>query len=254
MVEAPPAGPPPDATKFFHEPDTKSLRDDIARYYEGIPGGVDARIQAAARNIANRPAGLDMSMFGTPSVGDYSKPIPWDNRDPSSKFGGPTVAYRRRDDGDVVHMSPLYFTKNGDTVRGYSKDMGWDETLAHERTHVVADDDSGADPLAVNNDFLKVYGDNYYPLMPTEISTRGAEIGRLYSLYKGVPVNTHEDAREALHWFIQNQDQIKKDGHLPLADKIDAETYLKLPPEKKLQVLQRMTEVAGVNQFRRSLS
>ena len=155
---------------------------------------------------------------------------------------------------------------------------GRQHTLEHERSHALymgalqkmqSTNPAGTratSPLATESSNGRLPSEAAYLTRATEIDVRLAGIKRIYAHFTGELVDTPEKAEKALQWYGENYRQAdedkkdrprfggwsgSKDFLLDGQDGIQEDDYfasrewLSLPPEKRKQVLQRMTEVVS---------
>ena len=231
----------------FRNAGTTYLKQNIIPYYGG-PGAADKEIEAALQARRDRPANIDMSGFGDWTKEDYLRPQPHDWEDPLGHFAQKpnTEAYHYRKPG--MKYGSIHF--NQEKFPDWQNSRGYHDVLTHERTHGAMHDDPGSPSL-----MSSPRGDTNSPYVTSkpEISARTGEIRRMFTHYTGKSVRTHEDALEAMHWYLQNHQKMLDDNHYPTAGPETVNEYLTLPGVEREKVLQRMLEVAGTDRIRGSL-
>jgi hypothetical protein len=217
------------------------MREVVGGYYGD---NADAEIRAATQARMNRPANVDMSKYDAFPESRYDDPMnPQMTMQPKERM----AEFKPADNS--IHMNSRYFPQGAGTPR--NKLPGWDEVLAHEGTHKLG---AGSSNRPINPDTSGTLGTAPSTVTRrTEIDTNTAEIRRLFTQHTGVPVRSHEDAIDALHWYMGNYGKLRENGERPVATPEAATQYMHLPQEERMQVLQRMLEVAGSDRLRGSL-
>jgi hypothetical protein len=230
----------------FRNAGTTYLKQNIIPYYGG-PGAADREIEASLQARKNRPAHIDMSGFGDFTKEDYIRPQPHDWEDPLNHF-------TERNPKALAYFQPegkygsIHF--NQEKFPDWQNSKGYHDTLTHERTHGAMHDDPDSPSLMASP---RGNTNSPYVTSKPEISARAAEIRRMFTHYTGTPVRTHEDALEAMHWYLKNHQKMLDDNHKPTAGPETVNEYLTLPGVEREKVLQRMLEVAGMDRIRGSL-
>lgn len=230
----------------FRNSGTTYLKQNIIPYYGGA-GAADREIEASLQARKNRPAHIDMSGFGDYTKEDYLRPQPHDWEDPLNHF-------TERNPNALAYFQPegkygsIHF--NQEKFPDWQNSKGYHDTLTHERTHGAMHDDPHSPSLMASP---RGNTNSPYVTSKPEISARAAEIRRMFTHYTGTPVRTHEDALEAMHWYLQNHQKMLDDNHKPTAGPETVNEYLTLPGVEREKVLQRMLEVAGMDRIRGSL-
>jgi hypothetical protein len=208
-----------------HGPRTKTLREDISRWYEPA-GGIDRAI-----------AGAQQSMQQT------ELPFkPWDVSDLDAQVPVERVSmpYSRQGEYDPGRRKIVL---NSDKPPSQY-------TLEHERSHSVFGPSDWQTPgVSADETRFADSGSTNYITSPSEIDVRLANIKRHYAYNTGRIVNTPEEAERAIKWWGRNSDDfqdevpaMERPGWKP---KTEAGTYLLLPEEQKQKVLRRMPELVN---------
>lgn len=171
-------------------PVTKSLADDIGRWYEnagGLEKAIDLAQQAGAEwkpeaiykerpvRFEDSKTGVVYRTTGKPAMGSYDRTT------------------------DTVRMDPGFL---GD-VYGNAR-SGRQSVLEHERSHAAIDGSGGRNPVAKSGGAFDTPGIGEYVLTPSEMNVRLAQIKRRYAHATGQIVDTPEKAQEALYWYFDN--------------------------------------------------
>lgn len=242
-----------------------SPRSEWSRWYENA-GGFDKAVEMAQARIASDPDPEFHSW--DPSALDRSFPVVFNAPETKTPgFGITQGSYRYRGLGTDGRMSDGVAPPEGMQPKDrpfielhpkYTKApyAGAQETLDHELGHGVYSpvSDGGHDQIAESPGDNPAYRKwENYVLTKGEIDTRLAGIKRMYAWHKGIIVDTPEQARDALQWYINNYKNIDPDspdnpeeaaakGGLE-AQARAARLYLKLPGVKQKEVLSRMPKV-----------
>jgi len=134
--------------------------------------------------------------------------------------------------------------------------VGAQETLDHELGHGVYSpvDRGGTKQIAESPGTDAHYRTwENYVLQKAEVDTRLAGFKRLYAWHKGIIVDTPEQARDALLWYMDNYQDIDPNSPDTPEEMLGkggneaavavARLYLKLPGVKQKEVLSRMPKV-----------
>jgi len=237
-----------------------SPRSEWSRWY-GNAGGFDKAVNMAQARIASDPdpgfhswdpSDLDR-VFPVVFKKQQSKKTQGSFRfhglgtDNKMSDGAAPPKGMRPKDKPFVELNPKYLVV---------PHAGAQETLDHELGHgVYSPVGDGA-----HDQFAESPGDDpgyrqweNYVLTKGEIDTRLAGIKRLYAWHKGIIVDTPQQARDALQWYIDNyknidpnspdnpEEELSKGGEETQA--AAARLYLKLPGVKQKELLKRMPKV-----------
>jgi hypothetical protein len=208
-------------------PSTKTLREDISRWYEPA-GGIDKAIDAA--NVAmQQPEELPFRNWDTRML-DEQVPVVMAPLDP--KINGLYSAKTRR----------IFF--NNDEIPTQN-------SIEHERSHSVFGPDQGKG-IPLEDEGSKYTGarNTRYISQPQEIDVRLANIKRHYAYNTGKIVTTPEEALEAIKWWGRNSDDFEQQApereQPAFRPQAEAGTYLLLPEEERNKVLRRMPKVVNL--------
>jgi len=158
-------------------------------------------------------------------------------------------------DGATERRAP--FIEISDHYREHPH-AGAQETLEHELSHHVTTGRPGKDtPLLPSPDGVYA-NDRYenYALSPSEVDVRLAVIKRMYAHHKGVLVETPEQARDALMWYVENHKNIDPNSPDNPDERLRADgtqgslmpsvkLYLGLPGQMQKKILKRMPKVVN---------
>lgn len=225
---------PPQLAWGERGPKTKTLRQDISRWYSQA-GGLDAAVRSAREAMASRDGGTAMQEF----------PV-WDE-----------AALDREIPVAIVDESPYYgeYKPKSGTVEmprtSLLDPFGRQQTLEHERSHGVFGGDfqtpgymdSFTPPRDTASDMAKWKA---YAVQPDELDVRLAMIKRIYAYNTGRVVTTPSEAEQAMRWYIQNFPDLPPDHpDSPYGTGTDAKAIMGLPDTKRAKAMRRMTEVVG---------
>ena len=235
-------------------------RSQWSRWYDNA-GGFDKAVKMAQARIASdpdpefhswKPSDLDKEfpvVFNKQRTKDVQGSFKYRGIGTDGKMsdGSPVPEGTVPKDKPFIEMSTKYLK---------APHAGAQETLDHELGHGVYSpvDKGGLSRLADSPDPTSqtLNWDNY-ALQKGEIDTRLAVIKRLYAWNKGIIVDTPEQARDALHWYIENhknidpnspdnpEEELSKGGYEN--NVAAARLYLQLPGVKQKEVLSRMPKV-----------
>ena len=206
-------------------PTTKTLREDISRWYEPA-GGIDKAVDAA--QVAMQQTDFPFKPWD-PRMLDAQVPVVMAPLD-SDINGMYTPALRR-------------ITFNNDQIPTQN-------SLEHERSHsVFGPDQISGPPLDDEGSKYASQRATSYLTRPTEIDVRLANIKRHYAYNTGKIVTTPEEAVEAIKWWGRNSDDFMQQAperEIPAyKPRQEAGTYLLLPEEEKQKVFRRMPELVN---------
>lgn len=214
-------------------PKTKTLRDDIARWYEPA-GGIDKAIASARQAMEQVDAPF----------------LPWDTRGvdrpiPAVSMDLPVQAWT----GATKPSLGQYDERTGRVLLNSTLSKYKQNTLEHERSHgVFGVNGTGQGISSEQTRFLGSAPTNYITA-PDEIDVRLANIKRQYAYNTGRIVDTPEEAERAIKWWGRNSDDYQLEApeaeQHPYQPKSEAGTYLLLPEEQKQKVLRRMPELVN---------
>jgi len=225
---------PPTPTWGRTGPSTKTLREDISRWYEPA-GGIDKAI-AGAREAMQQ---VDAPFY------------PWDPRQLDREF--PVITERQPvqyQNGSTTPPLGMYHSSTGVISLRPGIDKYRQNTIEHERSHAVfGTHGTGQGMSDQETRFLGSKPTNYIT-SPDEVDVRLANIKRQYAYNTGRLVDSPEEAERALKWWGRNSDDHQLEAPLPeqtpYAPKSEAGTYLLLPEEQKQKVLRRMPELVNL--------
>jgi hypothetical protein len=213
-------------------PRTKTLRGDIARWYENVPGGLDAAVaqaQAAVRENGGRP--------WNPAMLDEPSPAVFKELDRGLGYHNPRT--------DELAL----------TRRFLSDPYQRQTVLEHERSHrLYGEPMDDASVLPGEAQWLNSESGAQYVTKPSEIEVRVADMKRKYAHATGRLVDSPEEARRAIIWYGKNFEDMPTEG--PDASKSGkniAREYLSLPEEERERLFRRMMEVVQANSPQRFL-
>lgn len=169
--------------------ESKSLADDISRWYEKA-GGLDTAIDLAQQAGARwRPEDIYKD-----------RPVTFEDSENVRYQSGKKPVRGSYDPATgTVRMAPEYRTD----VYGGSK-SGRQAVLEHERSHGALGVPTRDDPVAQAGGAFESPGFGNYVLTPSEMAVRLAQIKRRYAHATGQIVDTPEKAQEALYWYFDN--------------------------------------------------
>lgn len=205
-------------------PRTRTLRDDISRWYEKVPGGLDAAVEQAQEAIRDNggrpwnPAGIDAL---SPVI---------------VKAVDKGLGYHNPRTGEVAISDSLLADHR---LR--------QSVLEHERSHRLFGTPAENGPILPGRARWLTQGSAEYVTKPTEIDVRIADIKRKYAHATGRLVNSPEEAEKAIMWFGRNFESLPQEGPdaSGKADKEVAAEYITLPPPERERLLRRMMEVVS---------
>jgi hypothetical protein len=216
---------PPTPAWGGNGPSTKTLREDISRFYEPA-GGIDRAIEAA--NLAMQQTDDPFRKWDTRNL-DVQVPVVMAPLDP--RVNGQYSPKTRR------------ITLNSDSVPTQN-------SIEHERSHAAfGPDQLPEQALAQEESKYAGQRNTKYISSPQEIDVRLANIKRHYAYNTGKIVTTPEEALEAIKWWGRNSDdfndQAPEREQPAFRPQAEAGTYLLLPEEERNKVLRRMPELVN---------
>jgi hypothetical protein len=224
-------------------PKTKTLRQDIERWYANA-GGLNRAVELARQAQAERAKDDTMPEF------PFWEPEMLDKEFTVTAVGG-------FDDAAVPGSTRAVFYPRRQTIAigpevAGGTAPGSQASLEHERGHGVFGGDyknaAYLDALIAARDDAGVMPRwRSYVTKPAEMDVRLAQVKRLYAHATGRIVDTPEEAQRALDWYIRNYETIPQDtpSSPALTRPEDAIFYNSLPAQKKQKALRRMTEVVS---------
>lgn len=213
-------------------PRTKTLREDIARWYENVPGGLDEAVyqaQAAVRSNGGRgwnPADLD-----APS------PVVLKELDRGLGYHNPVT--------DELALTSKFLSAP------FQRQL----VLEHERSHrLYGEPPDDSTVLPGKAQWLNSESGAQYVTKPSEIEVRVADMKRKYAHATGRLVDSPEEARRAIMWYGRNFENMPSEGpDATKSGKNIAREYLSLPEDEQQRLFQRMMEVVQANSPQRRL-
>lgn len=226
---------PPELAWGEKGPETKTLRQDIERWYSQT-GGLDKAVRSAmaAQDTRRRDDSLPEFPFWEEASLDREFPVVI--RDLPAGIRGSYDTEQQK-----VNMP----------AAALADPFNRQQTLEHERSHGVFGGDfkhpKYKDSLTPSREGASATAKwKAYTVRPEELDVRLAMIKRIYAYNTGRLVETPEEAERAVQWYIQNFRDLPPDHpDSPNGDSKDAKTIMGLPDRKRAKAFRRMTEVVG---------
>ena len=226
---------PPELDWGERGPKTKTLRQDIGRWYTQT-GGLDKAVRSAMAAQASRGRGNSMQEFPIWDEASLDREFPVVIKDLPARYRGSYDPPTGR-----VNMP----------AAALADPFNRQQSLEHERSHGVFGGDfkhprysESLTPAREGASETAKW--KAYAVRPEELDVRLAMIKRIYAYNTGRLVETPEEAERAVQWYIQNFPNLPPDHpDSPNGDSKDAKAIMGLPDTKRAKAFRRMTEVVG---------